>query len=416
MGLKLWSVIKDRIGYNKRLLKELLFAGGCFVLFLLCLLGEKIYLASKIKKIPLRICITGTRGKSTVTRLIAGILRENGQKVLAKTTGSRPVIIFPDGSEKEIQRQGRPSINEGKDILKTADQQGVQALVIEMMGIRPETMRVEAVKMFQPHILVITNVRLDHQEQMGTSRENIAASFASAIPKQCLVFTPEKEFFPAYEEKARRMNSKILRVPEINSKKKEEKESFEAFLESDIQLILSVAEFLDIDRHIAFSGIKKSQSDIGSLKAWISKDRALPKACCFISAFAANEPESTVKILDYLKKKDVFEGKKRIALLSFRKDRGERTLQWLRALEEGLLSEFDRIFLLGEHAGVALKKISSASKGQDFVARTNASPEEITSDAVFQDEDSVIVGMGNMVGLGRSLVKYWDTIGEPCDL
>ncbi len=397
-------------------MKELLFAGGCLILFLLYLLGEKVYLASKIKKIPLRICITGTRGKSTVTRLIAGILRENGRKVLAKTTGSRPVMIFPDGSEKEIQRQGRPSINEGKDVLKAATQIGAQALVVEMMGIRPETMRVESNRLFQPHIMVITNVRLDHQEQMGTSRENIAASFASAIPKQCLVFTPEKEFFPVYEEIACRMNSKILRAPGKNNNKSVEKESFETFTKSDIQLTLSLAEYLDIDRHMALSGIKKSRSDIGSLKAWLSTDSSLPKVSCFISAFAANEPESTGMILDYLKKKDVFKGKKRIALLSFRKDRGERTLQWIRALEEGFLSEFDRIFLLGEHAGVAFKKITSASKGQDFVARTNGSPEEITSDAVFQDEESVVVGMGNMVGLGHSLVQYWDTIGEPCDL
>ena len=325
-------------------------------------------------------------------------------------------MIFPDGSEKEIQRQGPPSIIEGKDVLKTADRLGVQALVVEMMGIRPETMRVESVRLFQPHILVITNARLDHQEQMGTSKADIASSFASAIPKHCSVFVPEKEYVPAYDTNVRRVNAKILRVPEENNKIIEEKEGFETFLESDIRLTLSVAEFLDIDRKVALSGIKKSQRDIGSLKAWMSKDRALPKKCCFISAFAANEPESTDLVLDYLKKKGIFEGKKRIALLCFRKDRGERTMQWIRALKKDFLSEFDRIFLLGEHAGVAFKKNSSASKGQDFVARTSGSPEEITAEAVFQDEDSVVVGMGNMVGLGRRLVKYWETIGESCDL
>ncbi len=397
-------------------MKELLFAGGCLALFLLYLLGEKIYLASKIKKIPLRICITGTRGKSTVTRLIAGILRENSRKVLAKTTGSRPVMIFPDGSEREIQRRGQPSILEGKDVLKTADQIGAQALVVEMMGIRSETMRVESVRLFQPHILVITNVRLDHKEQMGTTKEDVAASFASAIPKKCTVFVPEKEFFQTYEKKGNRVNSKIFRAPEEKRKNSVEKENLETFYERDIQLTLSVAEFLDIDRYVALSGIKKSQSDIGSLKAWMSKPGDFPKSCCFISAFAANEPESTAVVLDYLKKEDVLLSKKSIALLSFRKDRGERTFQWISAIEEGFLSEFDRIFLLGEHAGVAFKKIKSVSKGQDFIIRTAGSPEEITKDAVFQDKESVVVGMGNMVGWGRQLVQYWDTIGEAYDL
>ncbi len=397
-------------------MKELIFAGVCLVFFLSYLLGEKIYLASKIKKIPLRICITGTRGKSTVTRLIAGILRENGLKVLAKTTGSRPVMISPDGSEREIMRRGQPSILEGKDVLKAAGQIGAQALVVEIMGIRPETMRVEATKMFHPHILVITNVRLDHQEQMGTSKEDVAAGFASAIPKKCTVFMPEKEFFQSYEEKANRVNSKIFRVPEIDSKKNLEKGNIETFYERDIQITLRVAELLDIDRHVALSGIKKSQSDTGSLKAWMSKAGDLPKACCFISAFAANEPESTAVVLDYLKKKDVLLGKKSIALLSFRRDRGERTLQWIRALKEGFLSEFDRIFLLGEPAPAAFKKIKSISKGQDFIIRTAGSPAEIMREAVFQDKESVVVGMGNMVGWGHKMVQYWDTIGEPYDL
>ena len=35
---------------------------------------------------------------------------------------------------------------------------------------------------------------------------------------------------------------------------------------------------------------------------------------------------------------------------------------------------------------------------------------------VFQDKESVVVGMGNMVGWGRQLVQYWDKIGEPYDL
>jgi len=190
----------------------------------------------------------------------------------------------------------------------------------------------------------------------------------------------------------------------------------ETFYESDIQLALSVAEKLDVDRQIALSGIKKSQGDIGKLKAWMSKDSALQKECCFVSAFAANEPESTARILDYLKKKGVLKGKKSTALLSFRKDRGERTLQWIQALGDGFLSDFNRIIFLGEHANAAFKRIKSVSNGRDFIVRTTGSPAEITREAVYRNQESVLVGMGNMVGLGQSLVQYWDTIGEPCDI
>ena len=38
--------------------------------------------------IPLRIHVNGTRGKSSVTRLIAAGLREGGMRTFAKTTGT----------------------------------------------------------------------------------------------------------------------------------------------------------------------------------------------------------------------------------------------------------------------------------------------------------------------------------------
>ena len=54
---------------------------------------------ARLRAVPLRIHVAGTRGKSTTTRLIAAGLRAGGRRVLAKTTGSEPRLILPDGSE-----------------------------------------------------------------------------------------------------------------------------------------------------------------------------------------------------------------------------------------------------------------------------------------------------------------------------
>ncbi|NLA53820.1 MAG: hypothetical protein GX858_05635 [Clostridiales bacterium] len=51
-------------------------------------------------KIPLRILVNGTRGKTSVTRLVASALNEAGLMTYAKTTGSDAKWIMPDGSEK----------------------------------------------------------------------------------------------------------------------------------------------------------------------------------------------------------------------------------------------------------------------------------------------------------------------------
>ncbi|MBP6959699.1 MAG: poly-gamma-glutamate synthase PgsB, partial [Spirochaetia bacterium] len=73
---------------------------------------------ARLKAVPIRILVNGTRGKSTVTRLIAAGLAAAGLRVYAKTTGSAARIILPDLSEREIRKHGtakrRPSIMEHK--------------------------------------------------------------------------------------------------------------------------------------------------------------------------------------------------------------------------------------------------------------------------------------------------------------
>jgi len=77
------------------------------------------------KKIPRIIHVNGTRGKSSVTRLLAGALRAGGVKTLAKTTGSAPVIIFEDGSETPITRYFGANIREQLKIIKFASKRDI---------------------------------------------------------------------------------------------------------------------------------------------------------------------------------------------------------------------------------------------------------------------------------------------------
>ena len=172
------------------MIREIAVTGAVFLVLLIYLIVEILWIRRQVEEIPLGICVTGTRGKSSVTRLIAAVLWDSGHRTLAKTTGSRPALIHPDGTEKEISRHGRPNILEAKKVLKTANDLNAQAVVLELMGIAPESVFVESVRMIKPHILVITNVRHDHMAQMGSSKDEIASCFASAIPEDGDVFVP----------------------------------------------------------------------------------------------------------------------------------------------------------------------------------------------------------------------------------
>src|SRR5262245_18045877 len=116
-----------------------------FVLALLALAGCLIWqglLAWRhrraLRAIPVRIHVAGTRGKSTTTRLIAAALRAGGRKVVAKTTGSEPRLILPDGREEAWPRRGPASVREQVRFIARAVEIGADTIVAECMAIRPE--------------------------------------------------------------------------------------------------------------------------------------------------------------------------------------------------------------------------------------------------------------------------------------
>lgn len=401
-------------------MREIFLLGGCFFVLLLYFLGERIVLERSLGKIPLRICVAGTRGKSSVTRLIASSLREAGFPVLAKTTGSKPAVIFPDGSEQEIRRIGPASILEQKKILRLAASLGVEAMVVELMAIRPEFLRAESSSLLKPQYLVITNVRLDHTGEMGRTKEEISVALAQAIPRRSTVFTPREEFYPFFFSAAEKKKAKVVQVfPELSQEKWPLMRSLmeKEFLEN-INLSLALGKHLGIKREVALKGMEKAQPDFGSLKIWETSTGIPPQTWILVSAFAANEPESTRKIIVRLKDKLSLEKKRIIGLLNFREDRGERTLQWLRSLREGGFSEFDRIVFIGAHFRALQRYINknfAFSSKPRYEALAAKSAERIMKELLTGERgEGIVVGMGNMGGLGKELVIYWEKIGHAC--
>ena len=79
---------------------------------------ESIAHRRRINKLDFRIHVNGIRGKSTVTRIIAGLLREGGFVTIAKSTGTRQRSSIVTGVDEPINRKAAPTILEQIEITK----------------------------------------------------------------------------------------------------------------------------------------------------------------------------------------------------------------------------------------------------------------------------------------------------------
>jgi len=381
----------------------------------LYLLIERLALDARLRRIPVRICVTGTRGKSSVVRLIAGALRESGMIVLAKTTGSRAALIFPDGTEREVRRRGLPSVLEQKRIVRTAARLGARVLVMEMMSIREECLSAESRRLIRPDILVLTNVRLDHLDLMGRSREEIAACLASAFPARGTVILPEEEFFPIFEQKRRAIGTKLIlaRKNAYGNMARTASLPHEEF-EANVRLALEAARVLGVGDETALRGMAKALPDFGALRIWDAPGTAAGSVMSFVNAFAVNDPGSSREALDRIMDRPSLSGRPFIGLLNLREDRGDRTVQWAEALEMGDFDRLTRIAVIGGQArafGRRLKKRAGWPEDRLVVLK------ERTPAGVFRNlfrlaaGPAVVIGLGNIGGLGKGIVEYWERTG-----
>jgi poly-gamma-glutamate synthase PgsB/CapB len=383
---------------------------------------EYIRLKKNRSRLSLRICVTGARGKSSVTRLLAAALREAGFKVLAKTTGSRPMLLLPDGSEVELSRRGGPSVIEQLKVIRKAAELSADVVVAELMSIRPETLTIESLKIFKPNILLITNARPDHTEHWGPNSETAAYCLAAAIAPDCTVFVPDEEMMPPWEEAAVKQGSEIRRVKNGYAQNEGESARPEGPIEGldgklkfepNVRLVEAVTDSLNIDRELAEQGIRRSLPDLGGLRIWHWQPEPDGPAWDCVSAFAANDPDSTRMVVEKLTDLGLINGKPVIGLLNLRRDRGDRTLQWLEAIRSGSFPGLQKLYVTGTHAKAFTRRLKGSRITLKPIVLESAGPAAMMSALIERTPPpALVLGMGNMGGTGRELVDYWEREGE----
>ncbi len=361
----------------------------------------------RIFSIPIRIHVNGTRGKSSVTRLIGAAMREGGIKTITKVTGTYPRLILDDGSEVEIFRKTDPNIIEQLSIVKLAAQRKVQAIVMECMAIQPQYQWITETKMIHSTIGLITNVRLDHVDVMGYTLPEIADALGKTIPHKQHLFTTEKQTLNQIENVCKRQKT-ILHILDADAVTDEEMKRF-SYIEhrENVALALSVCQFMGIEREEALRGMYKAIPDAGVLK--LSKVKAFGKNIYFYNAFAANDPQSTLMIWKQVNEEIESEGSK-IVLLNTRQDRLDRARQLTSMIGTKINNEFNYLLLIGQSTDVVEELSVKSGIKRNKILNLGWTEPEAVFEAVLTvtEKDSTVVAIGNMGGMGGKVAEYFE--------
>ena len=352
-----------------------------------------------LQNIPVRIHVNGSRGKSSVVRLIAAGLREGGLKTFGKTTGTSPRIIDSQGKDKYIHRLRSASIGEQISLIRYFSKYNPDALVIECMAVNPQYQWISEQKIIKSTIGVLTNVRPDHLDEMGISMNQITKSMANTIPFNGIMVTSEDKKINILRNISKERNTEFYLA---DSEFKSENLNDFKYLEhtENIQLALKVCELCGVKEEIAINGMKKCKPDPGALTIWDIQNKN--KSFKFINAFAANDPSSTLKTWNMINNRiqtDNF-----AIFLNTRIDRQYRTIQLINLIFKELKPKI--LILRGENFPNELKILMSNNKD----IKVYKFPYSIKQNKLikFMVEDLngfIVLGIGNIVGWGELLMK-----------
>lgn len=373
------------------------------LLLVLLLWGREAWIHHRaLRAIPIRIHVNGSRGKSSVTRLIAAALREGGIVTVAKVTGSKPRLILPDGNDEPIVRVGSPNICEQIGVLDRARRAGAQAMVMECMAVRPDLQKICEDHIMHSTIGVVTNIRPDHLDVMGPTVEDVAVALSSTLPRKAHAVLGDARYAVTYRRIAEGRGSK-LHVAQPDEVPAEAMQGF-GYVEHEenVATCLEVTRLLGIPDEVALRGMYKAIPDVGACTRWHLERSG--RRIEFINIFAANDLESTITIWQKLKL-GPGERETNVALINLRGDRIDRSLQYAEAVEIGIRADY--YVLVGDYPDTVLRRFEKQTGKERLVPLGQISPPEMFQRIAGLGSGPVrIGGIGNIGGLGHKILEY----------
>ena len=354
-----------------------------------------------LSSIPIRIHVNGTRGKSSVTRLIAAGLRAGGKRTFAKTTGTAPRVIDSKGIDRIIHRLRRPSIGEQVRLLKYFSSENPDVVVMECMAVQPQYQWISEHQMVKSHIGVITNARPDHLDEMGPTEVDVVKSLCNSIPVGGTLVTAEDKHKDILQSVADRNQSEIFFSDESSVSEKD-LNNF-AYIEhpQNVAIALDVCHKMGVERDIALGGMHSVRPDLGALVVWklLGKQGSLQ----FVNGMAANDPVSTLQIWKFVI--DRYPTTSGTAVFfNSRDDRPLRTKQMLELTFEEIKPEY--FIIRGDKIEAKVRRLLHHSPDTEVsIFSLNESIDSVSESILSLPDDVLVFAIGNQVGTGQEILQ-----------
>lgn len=383
---------------------------GLLLFLVVWLSVETIRHRRSLTRIPVRIHVNGTRGKSSVTRLLAAGLGAGDKRVVAKTTGTLARVILPGEGELAVYRPLGANIREQIRIVRFAAERNADVLILECMALQPILQWLSEKVFVRATHGVITNARPDHLDVMGPTGDDVAKALAGMMPRGRECFTCEREKVHHLRAAAKDRSS-TLRVVSQEAVAALDEAALEGFRHvehaENVALALEVCDALGVPKERALAGMKSGTSDPGALA--FHKLDFFGRELVFVNAFAANDPVSSQHIWEMCLER--FPEHERICIINCREDRADRSQQLGVAL--GSWSKPDQVVLVG--SGTVFFARAARRTGLGVGALHNA--EGLDARDAFErivdvaSSRAVLVGLGNIGGLGLDLARLFRNRG-----
>jgi poly-gamma-glutamate synthase PgsB/CapB len=360
-----------------------------------------------LQSIPIRIHVSGTRDKSGVTRLIAAGLRAGGIRACAKTTGTAPRIIFPDGSEYPVFRPSRANVIEQLRVVRTAAQVQADALVLESIAPLPALGALSEFRLVQATHGVITHVRSNPQDVRRSELTDVARTLAGSVPVAGRLYTAEQRHLALLKKAAVDRSAEVIQIADddVASVSWDELDEFPYVEHPDnVALALKVCADLGVDRLTALQGMWQAEPDPGVMTVYRAEEPG--QSIVFINGFSANDLDSTGRVWPMVVRR-YGQHRQRVAIVNCRADRADRTRQ----LAESCLtwSPAERYVVVGTGTRIFSQRVMLSGMDPDRLTclENVAKPQLLETVQRIAGNSALLLGMGNISGAGLDLVQHF---------